>query len=55
MISLISVAGIWVSTAAMVIVLSAFNGFEGVVEGVYTATDTDLKVELKEGKALIQL
>ncbi|HAE31162.1 MAG TPA: hypothetical protein DCF89_08605, partial [Flavobacteriales bacterium] len=50
-ISLISVAGIWVSTAAMVIVLSAFNGFEGVVEGVYTATDTDLKVELKEGKS----
>ena len=47
----ISGFGIWVSTAAMVIVLSAFNGFEGVVEGIYTSFDADLKVEIKEGKS----
>jgi len=35
----------------MVIVLSAFNGFEGVVEGIYTSFDADLKVEIKEGKS----
>jgi len=50
-ISLISVVGVMVSTAAMVIILSAFNGFEGVVEGLYTSFDSDLKVELKEGKS----
>jgi lipoprotein-releasing system permease protein len=50
-ISMISVVGVMVSTAAMVIILSAFNGFEGVVEGLYTSFDSDLKVELKEGKS----
>ena len=50
-VSLISIVGILVSTAAMVIVLSAFNGFEGVVENLYTSFDSDLKIELKEGKS----
>lgn len=35
----------------MVIVLSAFNGFEGVVENLYTSFDADVKIELKEGKS----
>lgn len=47
---MISVFGILVSTAAMVIVLSAFNGFEGIVEGLYSSFDSDLQIELKEGK-----
>ncbi len=50
-ISLISVVGVMVSTAAMVIILSAFNGFEGIVEGLYTSFDSDLKIELNEGKS----
>lgn len=50
-ISLISVVGILVSVAAMVIILSAFNGLEGIVEGLYTSFDSDLKIELKEGKS----
>ncbi|MBL4704764.1 MAG: ABC transporter permease [Flavobacteriales bacterium] len=48
---MISAGGVLVSTAAMVIILSAFNGFEGVVEKLYTSFDSDFKVELKEGKS----
>ncbi len=49
-ISYISVIGIAVSTLAMVVVLSAFNGIEGIVEDLYNSFDADLKITLKEGK-----
>lgn len=49
-ISGISVFGIFISTAAMVIVLSAFNGIEGLVQDLYSSFDPDLKITLKEGK-----
>lgn len=49
-ISGISVFGIFISTAAMVIVLSAFNGIEGLVQDLYSSFDPDVKVTLKEGK-----
>jgi ABC-type lipoprotein release transport system permease subunit len=35
---------------AMVVVLSVFNGFGGIVEGMFNAFDPDLKVTVKEGK-----
>ena len=50
MISAISVCGIAVATMAMVVVLSVFNGFGGIVEGMFSAFDPDLKITVKEGK-----
>lgn len=49
-ISGISVCGIAVATAAMISVLSIFNGFGGLVEGMFSAFDPDLKITVKEGK-----
>ena len=49
-ISAISVCGIAIATMAMVVVLSVFNGFGGIVEGMFNAFDPDLKVTVKEGK-----
>lgn len=49
-ISVISVCGIAIATMAMVCVLSIFNGFGGIVEGMFNAFDPDLKITVKEGK-----
>lgn len=49
-ISLISVCGIAIATMAMVCVLSVFNGFGGIVEGMFSAFDPDLKITPKAGK-----
>lgn len=49
-VSLISVIGIAVSTAAMIIVLSGFNGIEQLVEKMFDSFDADLKITLNEGK-----
>ena len=49
MISAISVCGIAIATMAMVVVLSVFNGVGGIVEGMFSAFDPDLKVTVKEG------
>ncbi len=49
-ISMISVSGIAIATMAMVCVLSVFNGFGGIVEGMFSAFDPDLKITVKEGK-----
>lgn len=49
-ISTISVCGIAIATMAMVCVLSIFNGFGGIVEGMFNAFDPDLKITVKEGK-----
>jgi lipoprotein-releasing system permease protein len=49
-ISWISVSGIAVGTMALIIVLSAFNGLETLVENLYASFDPDLKITLVEGK-----
>lgn len=49
-ISTISVCGIVVATAAMVCVLSVFNGLSGIVVKSFNAFDPDLKIEVKKGK-----
>ena len=49
-ISAISVCGIAVATAAIICVLSIFNGFGGIMEGTFNAFDPDLKITVKEGK-----
>ncbi|RNC67138.1 FtsX-like permease family protein [Proteiniphilum sp. X52] len=50
MISAISVCGIAVATAAIICVLSIFNGFGGIMEGTFNAFDPDLKITVKERK-----
>ncbi len=50
-ISLISVIGVMVGTGALIIVLSVFNGFEGLVLGLYNTFNPDLKVTINEGKS----
>ena len=46
----ISVLGILVGTAALIVVLSAFNGLEELVRGFYNAFDPDIKVTPASGK-----
>ena len=50
-ISGISVFGVMVSTMALVIVLSGFNGIESIVEKLYTSFDSDIRITLKKGKS----
>ncbi|MBX2913653.1 MAG: ABC transporter permease [Cyclobacteriaceae bacterium] len=50
-ISILSIIGIAFSTAALVIVLSVFNGLEDLLRGLYTSFDPELKIELKKGKS----
>lgn len=49
-ISGISAAGVAIGTAALVCVLSVFNGFEGLLESMFSNFDPDLKISLVEGK-----
>jgi ABC-type lipoprotein release transport system permease subunit len=49
-ISSISVCGIAIATAAMICVLSIFNGFGGIVENMFSVFDPDLKITAKKGK-----
>ena len=49
-VSLISVFSIMISTAALIIVLSVFNGFESLVLSMYNVFDPHLKVTARAGK-----
>jgi len=46
----VSMTGMGVGSLALVLVLSVFNGFEGLVISLYHLFDPDLKVTLVEGK-----
>jgi lipoprotein-releasing system permease protein len=52
-ISWISVAGIMVGTMAMVVVLSVFNGFDQLVQSLYSVFDPDIKIVVVEGKTFV--
>ncbi|MDP5120670.1 MAG: ABC transporter permease [Spirosomaceae bacterium] len=49
-ISMLSMLGVCVGSMAFVIVLSVFNGLEGLNRMIFKAQDPDLKIELIEGK-----
>ena len=49
-ISGVSVCGVAIATAAMVCILSVFNGFQDMVAGLFTAFDPELKVVSSTGK-----
>lgn len=51
--SVLSMIGVAVGTAALVIVLSAFNGMEGVIRDLFVSFDPELKIVPKEGKSFL--
>lgn len=46
----ISIVAIVVGTAALILVLSVFNGFEGLVKSLYSSFYTDLRISPDKGK-----
>lgn len=48
----ISIIAIVIGTAALVLVLSVFNGFEGLVKSLYSSFYTDLKITPAGGKTM---
>ena len=52
LISAISVAGVFIGSMALIVVLSVFNGFEGLVVSLYNSFDPDFKVTAVEGKTI---
>ncbi len=49
----ISITAIIIGTAVLVLVLSVFNGFEGLVKSLYSSFYTDLKVSPASGKTMM--
>ena len=48
---MVSMFGIMVSSAALVVVLSVFNGMGEMIQGWFNAFNPDLEITLKEGKS----
>jgi len=49
-VSLVSMMGVAVGTAALILVLSVFNGFEQLILSLYNSFDPPIKVSVLEGK-----
>jgi lipoprotein-releasing system permease protein len=49
----VSVTAIVIGTASLIIILSAFNGFESLVKSLYSSFYTDLRVVPAKGKVLV--
>ena len=50
-ISRVAIAGVAVGTAALIIVLSAFNGIENLVISLYNTFDPEIKIQATVGKS----
>ena len=48
-----SIVAIIIGTSALILVLSVFNGFEGLVKSLYSSFYTDLKISPASGKVII--
>lgn len=46
----IAITGVAIGTMALIVVLSAFNGIEGLVINLFNSFDPDIKITIKEGK-----
>ncbi len=51
--SLLSVIGVLLSTAALVVVLSVFNGFEEQILDAYNPVSPDIRITSREGKRFV--
>src|SRR6185503_1447997 len=47
-----SIVAIIIGTSALILVLSVFNGFEGLVKSLYSSFYTDLKISPSSGKII---
>ena len=54
-ISLITVIGLTIGAAALIIVLSVFNGFESVIKSMYNVIDADFEITAAKGKTFQML
>src|SRR5688500_6920559 len=52
-ITAISTIGIAIGAAALLLILSVFNGFEDLLKGLYNAIYSDLKIVPREGKVFV--
>ncbi len=52
-ISLISASGIALGTMALIIILSVYNGFEGLIKSLYKTHESDLLIVASEGKSFV--
>ncbi len=52
-ISIISVFAVMIITAAMIIIMSAINGFEDTVKTLYSNFDPDIKITAVQGKSFL--
>lgn len=52
-ISLISASGIALGTMALIIILSVYNGFEGLIKSLYSTHESDLLIIPKTGKCFV--
>src|SRR5688500_18321450 len=52
-ISWVSLVAIVLITAAFIILLSVFNGFEGLVKSLYSSFYSDLRIGPKHGKSMM--
>lgn len=50
LISWVSAFTVAIPVAAMIVLLSVFNGFDGLIKQMYKNFDPDIKIELKQGK-----
>jgi lipoprotein-releasing system permease protein len=50
-ISWLSMTGVAFSTAALIVVLSVFNGLESLIRSLYTSFDPQIKIEAAQGKS----
>jgi lipoprotein-releasing system permease protein len=48
----ISIGGLAIGTAALILILSVFNGFESILGGLYNAYNADLQIKPVKGKFL---
>lgn len=51
--SLLSVIGVLLSTAALVVILSVFNGFEDQILAAYNPVSPDMRITAKQGKRFV--
>jgi len=52
-ISAISILGVATGTAALIIVLSVFNGFDGLLKKLYSSFDPDIKITSEKSKTFV--
>ncbi|MDX1671081.1 MAG: FtsX-like permease family protein [Balneolaceae bacterium] len=51
--TIISITGVTIGTALLIVVLSVFNGFFDVIKGLLLSYDPDIRIESAEGKSFL--